>query len=290
MDEPKTSFWGSLPGIFTALATFITAIGGLVIGLANVGIIDLKKSEPKPETKIVAPKDAAEVNVASKTDTSAAKIPPKKEPAESAAAAGLSRDQLVAKYKDSGRLNLEKGHYFEAMSDFEEALKIKPNDAWSLRYLSEAYKKSGQPDKALTVIDQAVQADPNDLQSYRARAMMLFNNKAYDKAIDDFKKILEQQPNNVWALSTLADCYQFTRQQKSALEFVDKSIKVNPNYAFSYRVRGRIHLQNQDYAAAVADFQKSLELEPNNTIGKNSLQKAQQKLNEVTAGKSKPGS
>jgi tetratricopeptide (TPR) repeat protein len=290
MDEPKPSFWGSLPGIFTALATCITAIGGLIVGLANVGIIDFKKTETKPETKIVALKDAAEVNVASKTASSEAKILPPKETTASPTVAGSSQDQLVARYKDSGRLNLEKGHYFEAISDFEEVLKIIPNDAWTLRYLSEACRKSGQPDKALTVINQAIKSDPNDLQSYKARAMLLFNHKAYDKAIDDFKKILEQQPNNVWALSTVADCYQFTGQQKSALESIDKAIQVNPNYAFSYRVRGRINLQNQNYAEAVADFQKSLELEPNNALGKASLQKAQQKLNEVTAKRSKTGS
>ena len=284
MDEPKSSFWGSLPGIFTALATFITAIGGLVIGLANVGIIDFKK----PETKIVAQKESAEVNVASKTASSEAKILPKKESPESATAAPLSREQLVAKYKDSGRLSLEKGHYFEAITDLEEALKLKPNDAWTLRYLAEAYKRNKQPDKALTYINQAIQLDPTEIQSYRTRAQMFFTNHEYDKAIDDFKKILEKQPNNIWALSTMADSYQFTGQQKLALEYIDKSIKINPNYAFSHRVRGRIHMQNKNYAEAVADFQKSLEIEPNNTLGIDSLQKAQKKLNEGTAKGTRP--
>ena len=49
-EEPK-SFWSTIPGIITAIATLITAIGGFLVVLNQVGVFG-SKPEPKLELPV----------------------------------------------------------------------------------------------------------------------------------------------------------------------------------------------------------------------------------------------
>lgn len=51
-EEPK-SFWRTIPGIITAIATLITAIGGFLVVLHQVGVFG-SKPEPKPDAQHVS--------------------------------------------------------------------------------------------------------------------------------------------------------------------------------------------------------------------------------------------
>jgi hypothetical protein len=52
--EEKKSFWETLPGILTALALVITAIGGLATGLANAGFFEKTSSSPALDNSSIA--------------------------------------------------------------------------------------------------------------------------------------------------------------------------------------------------------------------------------------------
>jgi len=44
--EEKSGFWTTLPGILTAFATLVTAIGGVVLGLYQYGVLGTKPGQP----------------------------------------------------------------------------------------------------------------------------------------------------------------------------------------------------------------------------------------------------
>lgn len=46
-DPPKPGFWQTLPGILTAVAAVMTAVTGLIIGLAQAGIIGAARMASK---------------------------------------------------------------------------------------------------------------------------------------------------------------------------------------------------------------------------------------------------
>lgn len=55
-EPPRKSFWTTLPGILTALATILTAIGGLIGTLAATGLIGGDGTSPSPSaTSTVTP-------------------------------------------------------------------------------------------------------------------------------------------------------------------------------------------------------------------------------------------
>jgi hypothetical protein len=53
MPEEHKSFWSTIPGIITAIATLITAIGGFLVVLNQIGVFGTK-TDPKPDQAKVA--------------------------------------------------------------------------------------------------------------------------------------------------------------------------------------------------------------------------------------------
>ncbi len=52
MPEEQKSFWSTIPGIITAIATLITALGGFLVVLHQIGVFGTK-TDPKPDEKKV---------------------------------------------------------------------------------------------------------------------------------------------------------------------------------------------------------------------------------------------
>lgn len=65
-EEPK-SFWSTIPGIITAIATLITAIGGFLVVLNQIGVFG-PQSDPKPDEKKVVTGTADQSQVQNLTD------------------------------------------------------------------------------------------------------------------------------------------------------------------------------------------------------------------------------
>lgn len=247
----KKSFWATLPGILTAMAAFLTAVGGLIVALSDIGILDLKKNNAKALTQTEASK-------------------PNYSP--------ILKDQLVAKFKDSGKKHFDSGKYKDAVSDFEEALKLKPGDAWTLRYLADSYRGNEQQQLAMTTINHSIQLDPGNAYSYKVRGLLFYAAYQYEKAIADFEKVLSIEPDNVWSITRLADSYQNRGNYKLALEYVNRAIELDSADAFSYKVRGQIYYKFDRYNDAISDFKRVLEIEPNNAWSIEYIQKVKEKM------------
>jgi Flp pilus assembly protein TadD len=99
--------------------------------------------------------------------------------------AGLVAAVDVKTYVDQGVTNLENGKFDQALKDFNEALKLKPNDAALIDYRGIAYRAKGQDDLALNDFNKAIQLDPKFARAYRDRAMVYFDRSEFDKSVAD---------------------------------------------------------------------------------------------------------
>ena len=65
----------------------------------------------------------------------------------------------------------QKGQYDQAMADFHQALKIKPEDADPYYMLGVVYLKQGQHDRAIADFTKAVELAPNFAKAYCNRGV-----------------------------------------------------------------------------------------------------------------------
>jgi tetratricopeptide (TPR) repeat protein len=80
---------------------------------------------------------------------------------------------------------MEAGKYDQALQDFGQALKLKPNDPAIYDYLGVAKRGKNLNDQALQDFNKAIQLDPKFARAYRDRAMVYYDQTDYDKSLTD---------------------------------------------------------------------------------------------------------
>jgi Flp pilus assembly protein TadD len=101
---------------------------------------------------------------------------------------GLTYGQDTKPYVERGMAYLENGRYDQALSEFNAALKLKPNDAALLNYRGVAYRCKGMDEQAMQDFNKAIQVDPKYARAYRDRAMIYFDRSEFDKSVEDLDK------------------------------------------------------------------------------------------------------
>jgi len=100
-------------------------------------------------------------------------------------AGGAAFSQDVKALVDQGLVNCEKGRFDQAIDNFTQALKAKPNDASLYNYRGRAKYAKGMNTQALADYEQALKIDPNFGWAYNNRALVYFT-------LEDFQKSLEE--------------------------------------------------------------------------------------------------
>jgi len=96
--------------------------------------------------------------------------------------------QDVQKYVQQGIEKCELGHYDQALKDFNDALKLKPNDAKLYDLRGMVYRCKNMVDLAVKDFNKAMELDPKFGRPYRNRAMVNFDKGDFEKSLADLKK------------------------------------------------------------------------------------------------------
>lgn len=92
-------------------------------------------------------------------------------------------------YYDIGKVLLQGKKYEEAIIDFTEAIKLKPDYYLAWVYRGMAYYELKEYNKAIENYDKAIEIKENDNSAYDARGHAYSAIGEHDKAIKDFAKV-----------------------------------------------------------------------------------------------------
>jgi tetratricopeptide (TPR) repeat protein len=95
--------------------------------------------------------------------------------------------QDVQSLVNAGINNSQKGHYDQALQDFNKALQLKPKDPALITFRGITYYAKGDNAKAIQDFDAAIKINPNFARAYYQRGMVYDNMEKYDKAVADLK-------------------------------------------------------------------------------------------------------
>lgn len=93
----------------------------------------------------------------------------------------------------------EQGKFQEALADFTEALKIKPNDADTYERRAYVYMQMKDYDKALADYTASLKADPKEVRVYMLRSYLYELKGDAKNGIADCDTVLKMQPGNAEA-------------------------------------------------------------------------------------------
>ena len=115
--------------------------------------------------------------------------------------------RLAAAYNNRGVAYRVKANYAQAIDDFNEAIRLVPDNANAFNNRGVAYRNMGDLDRALADYDQAIRIKPDYVAAFYNRGLVLADKREYGKAISDFTTVLRVDPKNPTVLYRRGTAY-----------------------------------------------------------------------------------
>jgi tetratricopeptide (TPR) repeat protein len=125
-----------------------------------------------------------------------------------------------------------------------------------------AYFAMGDKQHALDDYNEAVKLAPQNAELYYNRGVFYAAQPDDDAALRDFDAAIGIDPKQVGALRQRARIYYARNNFGSALADYSEAIRLEPKTAALWRERGIIYLQQHDYQDAVRDEAQAIQLDP----------------------------
>ena len=160
-----------------------------------------------------------------------------------------------------------KGDFDSAISDYDQAIKLKPDDADVYKHRGDAYYDKGRHDQAIADYDQAIKLKLDYADTYNNRGRVYSNKGRHDRAIADYDRAIASydqaiklKPDDALAYNSRGNVYSNKGQLDQAIADYYQAIMLEPDYALAYFMRGLAYEDAGNNQSAIADFRKSLEL------------------------------
>jgi tetratricopeptide (TPR) repeat protein len=176
-----------------------------------------------------------------------------------------------------------KGDLDKALADFDEAVRLNPDDLNVLTDRSAILDDKGDYDRAIADLDKVLAKQPDNGRALNGRAWAHAQNGDLDKALADSERAVAILPGKANVLHTRAWIYMNKGVLDLALADFDKAIGIDPELAGAYADRGRAFELKGDRDKAIADYRKSLALKSRQTYDDKAKAEALQHLTTLAA-------
>ena len=160
---------------------------------------------------------------------------------------------------------LKQGDYAQAANYFTQAIATKPNYR---NYFGRAtaYRELEQMQKAIGDYTEAIRLKPDSAFSYHDRALCEMRLGLDQQAADDYDQALKMDPTRPRFWNGRGMIYLKKGGYKKAKEFFTRAIELNKNFGDAYLNRSKAELKLNDTAAAEEDMKKAKALKDQKAV------------------------
>lgn len=149
--------------------------------------------------------------------------------------------------------------------------------------------------KALTKYQEAIKLDPNNAGPFNGIAGAYTGLGDFVTAIKYYEKAIKLEPNDAGPFNGIGSAYLALGNFERAIECFKKAIKLDPNGVSSWYFLGSAHLALKQYETALAVFKDALKIHKDNTfiinglaLSRYNLQKTAKPVNNLRPANIKP--
>ena len=165
-------------------------------------------------------------------------------------------------YYNRGLAKYYLGQYLAAIQDYDAAIQLKPDDATAYSNRGAAKADLGQYFAAVSDHDKAIQLKPDAVNAYINRGVAKHGLGQHNAAIQDYDTAIQLKPDDATAYSNRGLAKDNLGQHAAAIQDFDKAIQLKPDYATAYYNRGLAKNNLGQHAAAIRDYDKAIQLKP----------------------------
>jgi tetratricopeptide (TPR) repeat protein len=183
---------------------------------------------------------------------------------------GLLTSLLMARnmpiiYVNRGTAYYNKGDYDRAIHDYDQTIRLNPNDVPAYYSRGLAYKKKRDYDRAVQDFDEAIRLNPNYERAYYDRGNAYLDKDEYDRAVQEFDEAIRLSPNDAYAYNNRGIAYERKGGYDQAIQNYNQAIRLNSNYVTAYGNRGSAYFAQSNLTAAIADLMHTISAAPSSS-------------------------
>jgi tetratricopeptide (TPR) repeat protein len=171
-------------------------------------------------------------------------------------------------YIDRGNTHAERNDLAAAITDFDRAVSLDPQDATVYVYRGVARQALGDLAAAIADFDQAVSLDPHYARAYGNRANTRYEQGNLEVAIADYGRaiaLFKDRADRAMAYNNRGLAHRAQGGLEAAIADYERAIALfpdGPDRARAYNNRGMVRRAQGDLKAAIANYDRAIELEP----------------------------
>ena len=174
-------------------------------------------------------------------------------------------------YNNLGVAEARTGRVPEAMEQFEQALRINPNDAEAHNNLGNALMQTGRTREAMEQFETAVKINPDMVEFHNDLGYALCQSGRVQEAIEQYEQALRIEPDYADGHYNLGIALVQAGRLPEAIEQYEQALKFRPDYADAYINLGEALLQTGRVPEAIAQFEQALNIKPDSADARYNL-------------------
>jgi tetratricopeptide (TPR) repeat protein len=125
-----------------------------------------------------------------------------------------------------------------------------------------AWRKKGNPARAMADYDEAIRLDPGHVPAYSNRGNIHLNTGRYESAIADYDRAIRLDANNAFVFSNRGQALGQIREYARAIADYDQAIRLRPQFALAHNGRAWVLFKAGQFAEALESAERAAELAP----------------------------
>ena len=161
---------------------------------------------------------------------------------------------------DQGLAKFTEKDYKGAIRDFDEAIRLKPDDAAAYNSRGSAKSNLGDKQGAIKDFDEAIRLKPDYADAYWFRGAAKLNLGDKQGAVKDFDEAIRLKPDDALAYWFRGLAKSGLGDKQGAIKDYDEAIRLKPDDANAYWFRGLAKSDLGDKQGAIQDYQDAAKL------------------------------
>jgi protein O-mannosyl-transferase len=152
------------------------------------------------------------------------------------------------------------GYWKNSVTLFNHALQVTTNNYITHTNLASVLLGEGKVEKAIEHYNEAIRIKSDEAYPYFGRGLAYFRLGQQQHAIEDYSEAIRLKPDFADAYNSRGKVYAKIGQYQPAIEDFNKTINLDQNYSDAYINRAVIYLNHRNNAFGCLDAQKACEL------------------------------
>lgn len=170
-------------------------------------------------------------------------------------------------YFKLGRIYTIKGDIPNAISQYQDGIKVSPKNFVFYFNLASLYEDSGETDLAIAYYKDSIKLNKHYPHAYNNLAL-IYENKGYtEEAIKHYKKAIKLDKTYMYSYINLGSLYTNLKNYNKAHKYLSTALALEPNNPWVHMHMGNLYENENKLDLAVSEYLKFVELKPGYSKG-----------------------